>query len=220
LRYLRSIVALLFLLAGTSPFAFAGTLARAPHSAATTISTASTPTPPVVEPGTPVDSPDVAEWTATLIRQQRAHAVPLHEGKVRHGLARLATRIFVHTDTVAKSLTRSALRFLGTPYVFGGTSGAGFDCSGFVQHVFALLGFHLPRTADAQYYAEARASGGVQPGDLVFFETYESGPSHVGIYIGGGKFVHASSSSGVMVSALSDSYWSARYIGAKRVVGR
>ncbi|MBV9439790.1 MAG: C40 family peptidase [Candidatus Eremiobacteraeota bacterium] len=120
---------------------------------------------------------------------------------------------------MASRLTRNAMRFLGVPYAFGGTSGYGFDCSGFVQHVFAMAGLRLPRTADAQYYAARRISGAPKAGDLVFFQTYEPGPSHVGISLGGSRFVHASSSHGVMVSTLRDSYWSARYIGAKRIVG-
>ena len=102
------------------------------------------------------------------------------------------------------------------PYVFGGTSTSGFDCSGFVQHVFAMLGIGLPRTADAQYDAGKPAVGGPRAGDLVFFDTY-GGVSHVGIYLGHGNFVHASSSHGVMVSNLSDSYWASRYVGAKRI---
>ena len=118
---------------------------------------------------------------------------------------------------LAQQLTRSALRFLGVPYVFGGTTTSGFDCSGFVQHVFAMLGIGLPRTADAQYDVGRPAVGGPRAGDLVFFDTY-GGVSHVGIYLGHGKFVHASSSHGVMVSHLSESYWASRYVGAKRLI--
>lgn len=131
---------------------------------------------------------------------------------------RFADRIIYRASSIAMSLTRSAMRFIGVPYAFGGTGVYGFDCSGYVQHVFAMLGIHLPRTADAQYYAGHTTRGKMIPGDLVFFQTYEPGPSHVGIYLGDGKFVHASSSHGVMVSRLSDSYWSARYLGAKRYV--
>jgi cell wall-associated NlpC family hydrolase len=130
---------------------------------------------------------------------------------------RFARGIISRTSSIAMSLTRSAMRFIGTPYVFGGTSPSGFDCSGYTQHVFAMLGISLPRTADAQYYAGKPTVGGMQMGDLVFFQTYLPGPSHVGIYLGSGKFI-SSSGHGVMVSSLSDRYWAARYIGAKRVV--
>jgi cell wall-associated NlpC family hydrolase len=140
------------------------------------------------------------------------------EKKQADAMHRFARGIISRTSSIARSLTRSAMRFIGTPYVFGGTSASGFDCSGYVQHVFAMLGVTLPRTADAQFYAGRRPFGGVVSGDLVFFQTYEPGPSHVGIYIGGGKFIHSSSSHGVMVSRLADRYWANRYLGAKRVV--
>ncbi len=129
---------------------------------------------------------------------------------------RFASGIISRTSSLAISLTRSAMRFIGTPYVFGGTSPTGFDCSGYTQHVFAMLGISLPRTADAQYYAGRPTKGGIAAGDLVFFQTYLPGPSHVGIYLGGGRFIH-SSSHGVRISALRESYWAARYLGAKRV---
>lgn len=130
---------------------------------------------------------------------------------------RFARGIISRTSTIALSLTRSAMRFIGTPYVFGGTSPSGFDCSGYVQHVFGMHGIAVPRTADAQYYAGHRTVGGMVAGDLVFFQTYLPGPSHVGIYLGRGKFIHASGH-GVMISSLGNSYWAARYLGAKRVV--
>ena len=132
-------------------------------------------------------------------------------------IRRFARGIVNRTSSIAASLTRNAMRFIGTPYVFGGTSPSGFDCSGYTQHIFAMLGIHLPRTADAQYYAGRRIRGDMSVGDLVFFQTYEPGPSHVGIYIGAGRFIH-SSSHGVMISRLSDGYWSSRYLGAKRFV--
>ncbi len=169
-----------------------------------------------------IESPDVAAWTGRTAVPELSGAVMGQTISVKsgRGLGRLATRILSHTSTIAQGLTRSALRFIGVPYVFGGTSGYGFDCSGYVQHVFAMMGLRVPRTADAQYYAGSRIRGGMSPGDLVFFQTYEPGPSHVGIYLGHGHFAHASSSHGVMVSSLTDSYWSARYIGAKRFVAR
>jgi cell wall-associated NlpC family hydrolase len=154
-------------------------------------------------------SPDVAEWTTHLLVAPTVR----HHG----GIQRLTGGILARTSKIAQRLTSDALRFLGVPYVFGGTSTSGFDCSGFVQHVFAMVGIGLPRTADVQYDAGRPAVGGPRAGDLVFFDTY-GGVSHVGIYLGQGKFVHASSSHGVMVSRLSDSYWAARYVGAKRLI--
>jgi cell wall-associated NlpC family hydrolase len=158
---------------------------------------------------TNIQSPDVAEWTSHLI---------VTSGPKHRGVREFAGGVLARTSRIAQQLTRSALRFLGVPYVFGGTSSNGFDCSGYVQHVFASLGISLPRTADAQYYAGSKIVGQMKAGDLVFFQTYEPGPSHVGIYLGNNEFVHASSSHGVMVSSLSDSYWAAHYIGAKRLI--
>jgi len=157
-----------------------------------------------------VSSPDVAAWTSHLVI-----SAPKNQ---RGGFSRFAGGILARTSSLARQLTKSALRFLGTPYVFGGTTTSGFDCSAYVQHVFAMVGISLPRTADAQYDVGHTAVGGPQPGDLVFFQTYTEGVSHVGIYIGNGEFVHASSSHGVMVSKLSESYWAARYLGAKRLI--
>lgn len=210
MRYLLATGALALLLAGTS-----GIAAAAPSAAGTAITS---PAAASAETGTPVDSPDVAAWAATQIQTTAQAPVESKPASQQHQINKFASRIFRRTSTIAKNLTSSALRFLGTPYVFGGTSPSGFDCSGYVQHVFAMLGVSIPRTADAQYYAARKAIGGPKVGDLVFFQTYEPGPSHVGIYLGNGRFAHASSSHGVMVSNLSDSYWSARYIGIKRVL--
>jgi cell wall-associated NlpC family hydrolase len=116
-------------------------------------------------------------------------------------------------------LTRTAMRFLGVPYVWGGTSFSGVDCSGFVQAVFHRNGIDLPRTADAQFgIGQAVRERSLRPGDLVFFQTYSEGASHVGIYVGNGNFVHASSSNGVRVDSLTESYYASRYIGARRAL--
>lgn len=184
-----------------------GGIAKADSPASTSTDYTSAMTQSV---GTKAVSPDVAEWTSHLVI-----SAPRRE---RGGFGRLAGGILARTSKIAQTLTRSALRFLGTPYVFGGDSPSGFDCSAYVQHVFAMVGITLPRTADAQYDAGRPAVGGPRPGDLVFFQTYTYGASHVGIYLGKGKFVHASSSHGVMVSNLSESYWAARYLGARRLI--
>lgn len=117
----------------------------------------------------------------------------------------------------AGDIVSRALSLQGVPYVFGGTSRNGFDCSGFTQYVFQAGGVSLPRTSYAQFGVGSSVSKNeLQPGDLVFFTTYAKGASHVGIYIGGGRFVHASEN-GVKTTSLSDGYYASRYLGARRV---
>ena len=111
-------------------------------------------------------------------------------------------------------------QYIGVPYVFGGNSPrTGLDCSAYVKLVYSQVGINLPRTADAQYEVGTPVStADLMPGDAVFFETYAPGASHVGIYIGDGNFIHASSSKGVTISSLSGAYYSAHYLGARRMV--
>ena len=117
----------------------------------------------------------------------------------------------------ARAIIQAALRCQGIPYVYGGATPNGFDCSGFVQFVFARAGMRVPRTADAQYDAGYPVSrSNLRPGDTVYFSTYASGASHVGIYVGNGCFISATSSRGVVIDPLDMSYWAARYIGARR----
>ncbi len=117
----------------------------------------------------------------------------------------------------SSSLVDKALSLTGVPYLFGGTSRSGFDCSGFTQYVFKGAEISLPRTAAGQFSVGSTVNRAqLRPGDLVFFTTYASGASHVGIYIGGGSFVHASNS-GVRTTSLSESYYASRYLGARRV---
>lgn len=107
--------------------------------------------------------------------------------------------------------------YLGTPYVWGGEQPGGFDCSGYVQYVWAQHGYRIPRTADIQYsVGEGVKRGKELPGDLVFFETYAPGASHVGVYLGRGYFIHASSSRGVTIDRLATDFFAQRYLGAKR----
>lgn len=117
-------------------------------------------------------------------------------------------------------ILRTARSYIGVPYSFGGTTPKAFDCSGYLQYVFAKNGIHIPRTADEQYKLGLRTNSSKQlvPGDLVFFTTYEPGASHCGIYLGDGEFIHASSSKGVRVDTLSDDYWAPRFLGGKHIV--
>ena len=113
----------------------------------------------------------------------------------------------------------TAKKYIGTPYKFGGTTPKAFDCSGYLQYVFQENGMMLPRTADEQFKLGRNAkTAELEAGDLVFFETYEKGASHCGIYLGGGKFIHASTSKGVRIDELSSDYWNAHYYGGKHIV--
>jgi peptidoglycan endopeptidase LytE len=118
-----------------------------------------------------------------------------------------------------EALVALAMRYLGYPYVFGGTTPSGFDCSGFVYYVHRQQGIPLSRGMMGQYTAGPHIPrDALQPGDIVFFSnTYMPGLSHNGIYIGNGKFIHASHPGvGVVVSSLSEPYWASRYSGATR----
>ena len=121
--------------------------------------------------------------------------------------------------TPMASLIAMALEFRGVPYKTGGSDPSGFDCSGFVQYVFARFGTLLPREVRDQYRTgQAVDLDEVKPGDLLFFETVSRGASHVGMAIGGGEFVHAPSERGVVrVERYDLAYWARRFIGARRV---
>lgn len=115
-------------------------------------------------------------------------------------------------------LLRSSVGYMGVPYVWGGEDPSGMDCSGFVQKVFTDHGIRMPRTADLQFeVGQVVPRGSEQPGDLVFFETYCPGASHVGVYLGRSQFVHASSGAGyITIGTLRDDYFSRCYLGARR----
>lgn len=113
-----------------------------------------------------------------------------------------------------------AKKFLGTPYRWGASSGKSFDCSGFTLYIYKHFGITLGHGADDQFATGAKVSKSeLQLGDAVFFTTYKKGASHVGIYVGNNKFIHASSSGGeVIITDLSTPYYSSRYLGARRFI--
>ena len=122
-----------------------------------------------------------------------------------------------------QEIANYALTFVGYPYVYGGSSPSGFDCSGFTQYVYKQFGYGLNRTASAQLQNGTPVSmSELQSGDLVLFKrsgTGSSAASHVGIYIGNGQFVHASTSKvGVIVSDISSAYYTTGFVGGRRLV--
>ena len=137
-------------------------------------------------------------------------------------LSMLAVLLTQPAQAAPDDISLYAVSLVGSPYRLGGTSpDTGLDCSGFVDHVFRqIAGIQLPR--DSQAIGEATQPldpSDLQPGDLVFFNTLNHAFSHVGIYLGDDRFVHATSSrtGSVMISRLSDRYWHERFDGARRV---
>ncbi len=122
-------------------------------------------------------------------------------------------------STKVAALIETAKKYIGTPYQFGGTTPEAFDCSGYLQYVFKENGITIPRTADEQFKLGRNISTtDLVTGDLVFFETSAAGASHCGIYLGDGKFIHASTSKGVRIDELSSSYWRTHYYASKHIV--
>ncbi|MBW3595431.1 MAG: C40 family peptidase [Actinobacteria bacterium] len=164
---------------------------------------------------------------ATMATAAPAFAVPAEpivdaKSATKAKQARKATA--VPAPTAAAKIKRTALSVVGAPYSYGGTSPAGFDCSGFTSWVYSHVGITLPHSSSAQY-SLAGSDGftriddieDLQIGDLVFHATGGSGIGHVGIYIGDGSFVSATSSEGIQVRSLFDSYWGPLWVGAVRV---
>ena len=147
-----------------------------------------------------------------------AEKTPLEERLIALDEAPIVTKSQGSSNS---DLIREALRQRGKPYVWGGASRGGFDCSGFVCYIFRTQrGISLPHSASGQALRGTPVDRSeLRPGDLVFFSTYRPGISHVGIFIGGNRFIHASSARhDVRIDELAG-YYDSRYRGARRILG-
>ena len=166
----------------------------------------------------------ILAWAAPAWAAAESHLDPLGAFLVERGAFSSTTTPSV-AETVrdrAADLVIAAMNFIGQPYRLGGSDVAnGFDCSGFTRHIFALsLGLMLPRRADEQASTNSLVrvdKADLRPGDLVFFNTLRRTFSHVGIYVGEGRFIHSpKSGSEVRIEDMRQAYWAQRYTGARR----
>ena len=161
-----------------------------------------------------------AEASVVLTKSMGSRAEETRQQMVEEA-ARLLEEEMNAAANLRESVLEVAYSLEGTPYRRGGTSPSGFDCSGYVSYIMAKHGIVLPRSTDAMYRAVDKIeSHELTPGDLVFFTTYKTGPSHVGIYVGDNTFIHAPSTGRtVSYDRLDDAgYWQNRFIGAASVL--
>lgn len=168
------------------------------------------------------------DWTAVTINGLKGYVNSAYvttskpaasengSGSAQGGVAAPST-----TGSKGEQIVELAKQYLGYPYVYGGMSPSGFDCSGFVGYVYKQCGYSLKRVASDIYYNNgvSVSKSELQTGDLVFFSNSSDSVGHVGIFISGTQFIHASSSRvGVIISDLSSSYYLQHYVGAKRII--
>lgn len=150
-----------------------------------------------------------------IVGAQTLHHLGINRGSSGNGSGGTGTAVPSASERGARAAS-IATRYLGIPYRWGGASpSTGFDCSGFVMYVYAKVGVSLPHNAAAQYrYGRAVSRAHLAPGDVVFFD----GLGHNGIYLGGGRFIHSPHSGDVVkISSIHDSWYAARWVGARRM---
>ncbi|KMJ57434.1 endopeptidase [Bacillus sp. LL01] len=152
------------------------------------------------------------EYTTDAVKKFQAD-----NGIKVNGIAGEETFEALGVESNHSNIVEVAKKYEGTPYQWGGeTPEEGFDCSGYLNYIFdEAENKDLPRTVK-EIYAEGTKVESPAVGDIVFFDVEGNGPSHAGLYIGNGEFIHASSTDGVKISEVGSSYWDDKYIGAKR----
>lgn len=192
------------------PVSATGATATDPAQAQPAATTVSAPQP---APTAPAQEPAVSKPS----QPSRPASAPTTKPVASRGGSSLTSSPAPLNGGKASAVITTAKQYLGVKYVWGGTTPSGFDCSGFSQYVFAKHGISLPRVSRDQYQVgNAVSFDNLQPGDLVFFALGGNGIDHLGIYVGGGQFINASTSKGVTIYALG-SYWKSHFVGARRV---
>jgi cell wall-associated NlpC family hydrolase len=167
-----------------------------------------------------VKKPIAKKKTAKRTIAKKKKSTKLLASKSRHkGFSRGSGSTIGEGSTM--KVISYAKRYLGVNYNFGSSSSKSFDCSGFTMYIYRAAGIHLPHSAAGQANLGLAISNKneLKPGDLVFFQTYKPGISHVGIYIGSGRFIHASSGKGeVTITKLSEAYYTERFRGGTRLL--
>ena len=175
-------------------------------------------------PGTDYEKTDkLSAGTVVEVLEESNGWYKIDSGYISAEYVTLVDASAAASSSKGQEIADYALTFVGYPYVYGGSSPSGFDCSGFTKYVYSPFGYTLNRTASNQLQNGTPVSmGELQPGDLVMFKksgTGSSAASHVGIYIGGGQFVHASTAKvGVIVSDLDSAYYTTGFVGGRRIV--
>lgn len=182
--------------------------------------TPATPVPPAVTPPTtpqetPAPTPVVSPAELSVKTPIAAPAKVEEQSKPPESGSEVS-----RGSSTARSVITTSLRFLGSPYRYGGNTARGFDCSGFVSHVFSLVDIKLPRSSREQAKMGTHVDKEkLIPADLVFFKTGGSSRiNHVGIYLGDSRFIHSSTTRGIVITSLNEKYYQKAYYGARRIL--
>lgn len=174
--------------------------------------------PPAAKPAKPKKAPKKAKKTKPAKQDKKTGKTDSKKtGSIK--IACKETAPFFPEKKV-DALIKTAKSYMGVKYVYGGADPKGFDCSGYIMYIFKKHGASVPRTADDQYDVGRKVADGksLVKGDLVFFSEDRREITHVGLYLGNGSFIHASSSKGIRIDSLSNDYWKPRYAGAKHLI--